>query len=241
MLPTPRYALLIAALVLAPTALAQDALTFDSLVHEFGSVPEGEQATHVFAFTNTGAAPLTLTEVQTSCGCTTPEYTTDAVAPGESGSITVVYDSQGRPGPFTKRITVRAGDAAVALQIRGTVVPGFAAGGVAQGALLFDTDAWESTELDADALLQHSFRFQNTGERPIRITEARSPRPGVEIVAPERIVFPGDVAAVVVTVEAPADLAAADGSVDVPVILVTSDEAMPTKSLRLLGRMKTGG
>lgn len=233
--------LLLAALLAAPAALAQSALAFDDTAHAFGSIPEGEQATHVFTFTNAGAAPLVISDVQTSCGCTTPDYTTGAVPPGASGSVTVVYDSQGRPGPFTKRITVRAGEETVGLQIRGTVVPGFAAGGVAQGALVFDTDAWESTDLPADALLQHSFRFQNAGDRPVRITEVRSPREGVEIVAPSGIVFPGDVAAVVVTVEDPAALAAADGTVDVPVILVTSDEAMPTKSLRLLGRVATGG
>ena len=232
---------LLLALAAAPSALAQGVLTFADAVHEFGSIPEGEQAAHVFTFTNTGTAPIAITDVQTSCGCTTPDYTRDAVAPGAGGNLTVVYDSQGRPGPFTKRIAVQIGDETVGLQIRGTVVPGFAAGGVAQGALLFDTDAWESAELAPDAFLQHSFRFQNTGERPIRITEARSPRAGVEIVAPERIVFPGDVAAVVVTVEDPAALAAADGTVDVPVILVTSDATQPTKSLRLLGRVATGG
>lgn len=231
----PLAALLI--LALSPGAFAQGALTFETPVHEFGSFNEGEEVTHVFRFTNTGDAPITLTDVRASCGCTTPSYTTDAVAPGGAGEITVVYDSAGRPGPFTKRVTVEAGGEAMALQIRGTVVPDFANGGVAQGHFLFAADSWESVGLEPGALLQHGFRFQNTSDKPLRILSTRSPKEGVEIVTPNRIIFPGDVAVVMVTVDDPAALAAANGAVDVAVLVETNDEVQPVKSLRLLGRV----
>ena len=230
--------LLAAALVLAPATLAQGQLTFAEPVHTFGSIDEGTEARHVFRFTNTGDAPLVLTDVQTSCGCTTPAYTTDAVAPGESGEVTVVYDSAGRPGPFTKRIGVSTADETVGLQITGTVVPDFAQGGVAQGQLLFDADSWESVDLGPGETLQHAFKVQNTADAPIRIVGTRSPKAGVEIVTANRILFPGDVAAVMVIVEDPAALAAANGRVDVPVLIETNDEQQPVKSLRLLARVR---
>jgi hypothetical protein len=75
--------------------------------HDFGNIKEGTQATVEFHFTNTGKVPLVLNSVRASCGCTTPKWTREPVAPGETGTITAIYNSKGRPGNFTKTITVK--------------------------------------------------------------------------------------------------------------------------------------
>lgn len=228
------------ALVLAPSALAQGVLRFEATVHEFGTIDEGTQAEHTFAFTNAGDAPLALADVRPSCGCTAPTFTTEAVAPGETGEITVVFDSNGRPGPFQKRIAVRTATETVALQITGTVVPTFAATGVAQGHFLFEADAWESAPLAPGEALQHAFQFQNTADGPLRILSVATP-PGVEAVTRNTIIFPGNVAAVMLVVEDPAALADADGRIDIPVLVETNDEARPTKTLQLLASLQPAG
>ena len=75
--------------------------------HDFGTIEEGVQATVTFTFKNTGNAPLILNSVKASCGCTTPKWTKEPVAPGAEGTITAIYNSKGRPGNFTKTITIQ--------------------------------------------------------------------------------------------------------------------------------------
>lgn len=79
---------------------------FEKEVHDFGQIKEGVKAEYTFKFTNTGKEPLVISNVQASCGCTTPKWTKEPVKPGESGSVTAIYDSKGRPGTFNKAITI---------------------------------------------------------------------------------------------------------------------------------------
>lgn len=79
---------------------------FDKETHDFGSLTEGEVATHEFEFKNVGKEPLTITNVVPSCGCTTPKWSKEPIAPGKTGVITVSYDTKGRPTPFSKNVTI---------------------------------------------------------------------------------------------------------------------------------------
>ena len=90
----------------ATPASTQPDFLFEAESHDFGTVPEGTQATFEFKFTNTGKEPLIISNVQASCGCTTPKWSNEPIAPGKTGTITASYNSSGRPGPFTKSITV---------------------------------------------------------------------------------------------------------------------------------------
>lgn len=74
--------------------------------YDFKELPEGPQATHEFKFTNTGKEPLILSNVRASCGCTTPSWPKEPILPGKDGTIVVTYNTQGRPGPFTKSVTI---------------------------------------------------------------------------------------------------------------------------------------
>lgn len=110
--------------------LSEDAapkMSIEKTSHDFGEIEEGVQATVTFTFKNTGNAPLVLNSVRASCGCTTPKWTKEPVAPGEEGTITAIYNSKGRPGNFTKTITVSHNDKTLNgqtfLTIRGVVKP----------------------------------------------------------------------------------------------------------------------
>ena len=90
--------------------------------HDFGKINEGDgKVTYIFDVKNTGDAPLIITQVETSCGCTAREYTKEPIAPGENGEVKVTYNPAGRPGPF---ITVNSNASKkVVLSIKGEVTP----------------------------------------------------------------------------------------------------------------------
>lgn len=79
---------------------------FNKTQHDFGEIDEGPKAKYNFEFTNNGTKPLVITDVRASCGCTTPHWPKKPVKPGETGKIEVVYDTKGRPGRFTKVVTI---------------------------------------------------------------------------------------------------------------------------------------
>jgi len=83
-------------------------IEFAETKHEYGAIEQGEKAAHTFTFKNTGNEPLVLSNVKPSCGCTTPSWTKEPIAPGETGSIDVEFDSKGKSGNQTKTVTVTA-------------------------------------------------------------------------------------------------------------------------------------
>jgi len=83
-------------------------MTFEKSEHDFGTIEAGVAQETVFKFTNTGVAPLIITDAKSSCGCTIPEYPKNTpVAPGESGELKVRFNGSGQ-NQVTKTITVTA-------------------------------------------------------------------------------------------------------------------------------------
>lgn len=116
---------LVALCVFAIASHAQGVLKFETESHNFGDIPEGPVASYTFKVTNTGTAPVVISRAQASCGCTTPEWSTDPILPGASSSIKVGYNTSGRPNAFNKTITVmsNAENGTVILKINGKVIP----------------------------------------------------------------------------------------------------------------------
>ena len=105
-------------------AQGKPAIEFDEIVHDYGTFPEENgKVTCQFKFKNTGDADLILQKVRASCGCTTPNWTKTPVKPGETGTIDVTYNASGRPGAFTKTITVTSNAGEKRLSIKGDVIP----------------------------------------------------------------------------------------------------------------------
>ena len=67
---------------------------------------EGDTLNHTFVFENRGNAPLMIQDVSVDCGCTVPKYSTNAIAPGEKGSINVTFNSKGKIGMQERVITI---------------------------------------------------------------------------------------------------------------------------------------
>ncbi len=97
-------------------------LKFETLSHDFGTVYEGTIATYDFKFTNTGQAAAVLSNVQASCGCTTPKWPREPIAPGQTAVITAQYNSAGRPGSFHKTISVYSDAGNYTITITGNVI-----------------------------------------------------------------------------------------------------------------------
>lgn len=91
--------------------------------HDFGKIKVNSPVTHEFRFTNSGDAPLIISSVQASCGCTVTDYTKDPIAPKSEGYVKVTYNAA-KVGIFNKTVTVNAnaGESVVQLVIKGEVV-----------------------------------------------------------------------------------------------------------------------
>lgn len=98
-------------------------IEFKSDTIDYGTIEKGADGLRVFEFTNTGDAPLIISRVSSTCGCTIPEKPEGPIMPGETGKISVKYDTN-RVMPIRKTITVisNAQTPTVALKIRGLVV-----------------------------------------------------------------------------------------------------------------------
>ncbi|WKZ67881.1 MAG: DUF1573 domain-containing protein [Flavobacteriales bacterium] len=80
-------------------------ISVDKESHDYGTIPQGANGTCEFTVTNTGDAPLIITQCQGSCGCTVPKCDTTPIKPGEKSTITVKYDTN-RVGPINKSVTI---------------------------------------------------------------------------------------------------------------------------------------
>lgn len=103
------------------TASAEDVLEIKSLEHNFGKIPQGKPVYHFFELVNKGSKPLKLDNVTASCGCTTPEWSRDEIAPGDTTKIKVGFNAASE-GPFDRTITIfYKTDQTKVLRIKGEV------------------------------------------------------------------------------------------------------------------------
>lgn len=88
-------------------AMAPDhaSLLLEETTHDFGKIPQGRPVTYIFTIKNSGKDTLKLEDVRASCGCTTPEWSREPVAPGASGNLTVGYNAAAE-GPFSKSVAI---------------------------------------------------------------------------------------------------------------------------------------
>ncbi len=169
---------------LTSKAQAQGKVVFEKTEHDFGQIKEEDGPAQVsFEFTNTGNEAITLTNVKASCGCTTPTWTKEPVAPGKTGLVTAVYNPQNRPGAFNKTITINTdGEPKVVfLRIKGDVVP--RPKGIADfyptemGNLRTNTRSVYFQKVYHDSEAQKQLVLYNQGETPITLDLEKSIAP----------------------------------------------------------------
>ena len=83
-------------------------MTFDKKVHDFGNIIDGQAQETVFNYTNTGDAPLVISEIKSTCGCTVPQdWSRAPLLPGESSKFTVKFNGKGA-NKTSKTVTIKA-------------------------------------------------------------------------------------------------------------------------------------
>ncbi|MEZ2415902.1 DUF1573 domain-containing protein [Muriicola sp. E247] len=113
--------------LLALSVQAQEKMAkiqFKTETVDYGQIEKGSDGVRIFEFTNTGEAPLIISKVSSSCGCTIPKKPEAPIMPGKTGEIQVKYDTN-RVGPIRKAITVisNADTPTKVLKIKGEVKP----------------------------------------------------------------------------------------------------------------------
>ena len=83
-------------------------MDFETVDHDFGTIPEGQIAEFTYTFKNNGEAPLIIQSAVGSCGCTVPEWPKEPIPVGGTGIIKAKFDSQGKPNTQNKTVTVTA-------------------------------------------------------------------------------------------------------------------------------------
>ncbi|HSZ72208.1 MAG TPA: DUF1573 domain-containing protein [Cytophagaceae bacterium] len=190
--------LLISLLSFSSFAQKADDFKFSHDKYDFGALSEGDAASHSFEFTNVGKDTIKLeaSDVRASCGCTTPEWTKTAILPGQTGNIKALYNTQGRPGPFTKTITVmNKGNVMKVVQIKGVVFSketatpeSIKADSIAKANPKAAKEALDKTphltiegkaehqygKIERNQKIAHDFKVKNTGKSTLDVIKGQS-------------------------------------------------------------------
>jgi hypothetical protein len=236
--------LLLCFIIESHAAKAQGVLVFEKETHDFGVIAEGTQATYVFKVRNEGNEPVVIPGVHASCGCTTPTWTKEPIQPGDTGTITAVYNSTGRPGPFYKSITVLSNNSEKPqhlLYIKGEVGPkDMPAAPTPEQKALSPRLAVGSTnysfgELEKGQKSVARFLIRNTGRKPLVIEGIKSACNCVNYRTSKSEIMPGEVATLELRY-APAML----GEQNEVVTVLSNDLIMPNLKLTLKATVVAG-
>lgn len=93
-------------------------VAFDKEIHDFGEIQQGEIVETTFLIKNIGENDLFIVDAHGSCGCTVPEVTKEAIAPGESAPVSVKFDSNGKSGEVTKTVMITCNTAKVVENVK---------------------------------------------------------------------------------------------------------------------------
>ncbi len=88
-----------------PALPIQEEISLKETAFNFGIIPQGKPVYHFFELTNTGKTPMVISDIQTTCGCTTPEWSKTPIPSGETTKIKVGYNAASE-GDFEKHITI---------------------------------------------------------------------------------------------------------------------------------------
>ncbi len=180
-----KFSIILSLSLLSFSSFAQKAedFVFPSDKFDFGALNEGDAASHEFAFTNKGTDTIRLdaADVRASCGCTTPDWTKTPILPGQNGIIKAMYNTQGRPGAFTKTITVmNKGNVMKVLQIKGVVFP--------KDTMVYTKEQLDKSghltingkpehtygKIERNQKIAYDFNVKNTGKSPLEILRSQS-------------------------------------------------------------------
>ena len=217
-------------------------MSYKHSIHNFGVFNEGKNARWDFTFTNTGSDSLTITSVHAQCGCTTPSYNHEPVAPGRQGNVIIIYHSESRPGPFEKEvvITTNGEPATVKVRIKGNVLPRPLKGNDVKliGGIRFSDGTINMDTVSRGEPAKYILHFQNASPHPIRILELKHPR-DVEAYYPPFTILTGEMMRVTVTFIP--DKSRPKGLIRDSLLFKTTDSVKPDKVIYLTAFIASKG
>jgi hypothetical protein len=173
---------------------------FETDIHDFGKIAEENgKAEFKFIFSNLGNAPLVISTVNSSCGCTAPAWSKEPVPPGGKGFITAVYDPTGVNGTFNKTLTVTFTDLSpITLTIKGEVTP--KSKGIEDeyryviGPIRMNSNNIHFQDIYSDETKSQTIDIINTSQESVKITfnEKRVSPPYIQIVCHPETLQPGE-------------------------------------------------
>lgn len=234
-------------------------LKFDNETHNFGTLTQGDPAIHEFTFTNISDAPVKLTNVKASCGCTVPTWPREEIPAGGKNTIKVKYDSK-RIGGINKsiRVTYDGSPQPIVLFIKGNIkqkeqnlpstpvvnakppVPAINYG-IPRGALSFEKMIDNLREVKSTDKSDVTFRFKNTSKQTVNLLPAKFEHDAEIAVMPKDLVLlPGQETTMKVTVDGTKmkELNQSDGYFSKRIVIFTDEAEGARKQLTINGNYK---
>ena len=216
-------------------SFSQKGMTFEKSIHDFGEIKEEKGPVNfTFTFANTSDDTIKIHSVKASCGCTTPGWTREPVAPGDSGFVTAQYNTFNRPGKFRKSLRINSNlGSTVFLYITGTVLPRPKT--IAEklptkmGNLRFLYRSLNVGRITTEKAVERTFDVYNDSKDTIEIDLASSTSPSfISLGATKTTLLPKEEGKIVLTYD---PLRKDDlGFVTDQVTLMTTDRSMPEKT-----------
>lgn len=230
-------------MVFCMASFGQDAkkgavIKFNETTFDFGEIKAGSgSVTHVFDFVNDGDEPLTVSNVKATCGCTVPKWTKEPIMPGQSGSVTVTYNStkNATANPFGKSVTVtsNATPPQNQLTIRGHVVAAL----TKAGELSVDKTVVELGKFKKNKKIEKSFVITNVGDDVLNIKGINTAATNVKINVPKTEIAPNEQVVVEIVVETK-DIYEKGQTVEIPLIISTDSSKTPQQVVKIFGTRK---
>ncbi len=114
----------------APSTDGAPRLSAAATLLELGEVVNGVIVERDVAVRNSGDAPLVVSEVLTTCGCTTAALEPMTLAPGETGNLHIAFDSGAHgpelTGPIMRRVILVSNDPTqpeASVDLQATILP----------------------------------------------------------------------------------------------------------------------
>jgi len=99
-------------LVPPPATFTPPTLEVGESTHDWGTVLQGELVEHTFTLKNIGGAPLIVSRIKPSCGCTTVKKPEKPIEPGETEVVTIRVDTKRLRNKTKKTASIFSNDPA---------------------------------------------------------------------------------------------------------------------------------
>jgi hypothetical protein len=219
-------------------------LQFREESFDFGTIEEDKgPVTHEFVFTNATDRPIKILSVRASCGCTTPDWTREAVMPGKTGFIQAQFNPASRPGFFNKTLTVTTDfdSNPVVLQIKGQVNTQEAAlkteYNIAMGSWKLKNISFNLGKVFLkDEFVVREYRFMNTGDNPVTYAGRFDGPAHIKVEIDPKTVAPGEVGSIRISYNG--KIKNQYGFQSDNIIVHTDDAAQPDKTFTVLATLE---